>query len=98
MSSDRCEMATRAGHKPQQQVTREPDANANNNLDAATLQSMLDTLKSDIIGKIDATSVNLLAEIASVRQELITAIDPLQHTVDAHGGDHTGAGASCFRS
>ncbi len=66
-------------------MTREPDANANNNLDAATLQSMLDSLKSDIIGKIDVTSVNLLAEIASVRQELITAIDLLQHTVDARG-------------
>lgn len=53
-------------------------------LDATMLQSMMDTLRSDIFGKIDDLSTGLRSEIASVRQELKSSIEPLQRTVEAH--------------
>ncbi|KAJ8395718.1 hypothetical protein AAFF_G00029550 [Aldrovandia affinis] len=61
------------------------DANvASSTLDAPLLQSMMDSLKSDIFVKIDALSASLRSEISSVRQELKSSIEPLQRTVDAH--------------
>ncbi|KAJ8358111.1 hypothetical protein AAFF_G00032810 [Aldrovandia affinis] len=61
------------------------DANvASSTLDAPLLQSMIDSLKSDIFVKIDALSASLRSEISSVRQELKSSIEPLQRTVDAH--------------
>lgn len=53
-------------------------------LDATMLQSMMDSLRSDIFGKIDDLSTGLRSEIASVRQELKSSIEPLQRTVEAH--------------
>lgn len=80
----------RAGCKTSHSV--DPDtpmteaANATSILDAPLLQSMMDSLKSDIFGKIDALSTSLRSEISSVRQELKSSIEPLQRTVDAHEG------------
>lgn len=53
-------------------------------LDTTMLQSMMDSLRSDIFGKIDDLSTGLRSEIASVRQELKSSIEPLQRTVEAH--------------
>lgn len=54
---------------------------------ATLLQSMMDSLKTDIFWKIDALSMSLRSEISSVRQEFKNAIEPLQRMVD---GDGTG--------
>lgn len=53
-------------------------------LDANMLQSMMNSLRSDIFGKIDDLSVGLRADIAAVRQELKSSIEPLQSAVEAH--------------
>lgn len=95
MSSNRQKESTRAGRRAPQfdatpQQTLQPaspaseDANAANTLDATLLQSMMDSLRSDIFEKIDGLSTSLRSEIASVRQELKNSIEPLQRTVDAH--------------
>ncbi|KAJ8366335.1 hypothetical protein AAFF_G00361280 [Aldrovandia affinis] len=70
---------------PDQALPTTDDANvASSTLDAPLLQSMMDSLKSDIFVKIDALSASLRSEISSVRQELKSSIEPLQRTVDAH--------------
>lgn len=93
MSNNRQKESARAGRKapqPTSQPTSQPaspkseDANAANTLDATLLQSLMDSLRSDIFEKIDGLSTSIRSEIASVRQELRNAIDPLQRTVDAH--------------
>lgn len=95
MSSNRQKESARAGRRAPQfdatpQQTLQPaspaseDANAANTLDATLLQSMMDSLRSDIFEKIDGLSTSLRSEIASVRQELKNSIEPLQRTVDAH--------------
>ncbi|KAI4808750.1 hypothetical protein KUCAC02_000796 [Chaenocephalus aceratus] len=56
-----------------------------NALDAELLQSMMDSLKADIFGKVDSLSSSLCSEITSVRKELKESIGPLQAKVDQHG-------------
>ncbi|KAI4832981.1 hypothetical protein KUCAC02_015915 [Chaenocephalus aceratus] len=56
-----------------------------NALDAELLQSMMDSLKADIFGKIDSLSSSLRSEITSVRKELKESIGPLQAKVEQHG-------------
>lgn len=48
----------------------ETASDASSSLDAMMLQSMMDSLRSDIFGKIDDLSTSLRSEIASFRQEL----------------------------
>lgn len=93
MSNNRQKESARAGRKapqPTSQPTSQPaspkseDAIAANTLDATLLQSLMDSLRSDIFEKIDGLSTSIRSEIASVRQELRNAIDPLRRTVDAH--------------
>lgn len=60
------------------------EANTGCALDANLLQSMIDSLKGDIFGKIDDLSTSLRSEISAVRQELKSSIEPLQRAVDAH--------------
>ncbi|KAJ3602992.1 hypothetical protein NHX12_030736 [Muraenolepis orangiensis] len=45
---------------------------------------MIESLKNDIFGKIDASAANLCSEILSVRQELKSSVEPLQRAVEAH--------------
>ncbi|KAI4808375.1 hypothetical protein KUCAC02_000437 [Chaenocephalus aceratus] len=56
-----------------------------NALDAELLQSMMDSLKADIFGKIDSLSSSLRSEITSVRKEVKESIGPLQAKVEQHG-------------
>lgn len=74
----------KAGRKTQQEPANdaESDANANATLHAVTLQAMIDTLKTDIFGKIDSLTSKLQSEIVSVRQELKNSIGPIQEKVD----------------
>lgn len=84
----RCLMHVKKSHKapqstePASQVSEH--ANAANNLDATLLQSMMNSLRSDIFEKSDSLSTSLRADISSLRQELQNSIEPLQHIVDAH--------------
>ncbi|KAF3854367.1 hypothetical protein F7725_022524 [Dissostichus mawsoni] len=39
----------------------------------------MESLKNDIFGKIDASAASLHSEILSVRQELKSSVEPLQH-------------------
>ena len=48
------------------------------------LRAMLDQLKGDICGKIDSLSRELRADIASVREELRHAIEPMQQKLSSH--------------
>ncbi|KAK1886858.1 Histone H2B.2 sperm [Dissostichus eleginoides] len=54
---------------------------AGDTLDASLLQSMMESLKNDIFGKIDSSAASL---ILSVRQELKSSVEPLQRAVEAH--------------
>ncbi|KAI4798643.1 hypothetical protein KUCAC02_020590 [Chaenocephalus aceratus] len=56
-----------------------------NALDAELLQSMMDSLKADIFGKIDSMSSSLRSDITSVRKELKESVGPLQDKVEQHG-------------
>lgn len=75
----------KASHLPESATPITEAANAASNLDVTQLQTMMDSLKSDIFGKIDGLSASLRAEISSVRQELKSSIEPLQRVLDAHG-------------
>lgn len=89
MSNNHQKESARAGRKAPQPTSQPASpksghANAANTLDATLLQSLMDSLRSDIFEKIDGLSTSIRSEIASVRQELRNSIDPLQRTVDAH--------------
>ncbi|KAL7401254.1 hypothetical protein ABVT39_025571 [Epinephelus coioides] len=53
----------KASQHPEQTTPVAEDANVTSALDATLLQSMMDSLKSDIFGKIDALSTSLRSEI-----------------------------------
>ena len=57
---------------------------ASDTLDASLLQSMMESLKNDIFGKMYASAANLHSEILSVRQKLKSSVEPLQRAVEAH--------------
>lgn len=89
MSNNRQKESTRGGRKAPLSTSQPAspvaeDANAANTLDATLLQSLMDSLRSDIFEKIDGLSTSIRSEIASVRQELKNSIEPLQRAVDAH--------------
>lgn len=69
---------------PVRQVDSCANAKATSPLDADLLKSMMDSLKSDIFGKLDLLSSSLRSEITSVRNELKESIDPLQKKVEQH--------------
>lgn len=54
-------------------------------IDLRALQSMLDSLKDDICGKIDSLGTDLRAEISAVRTELKNATEPLLQRIKEHG-------------
>lgn len=77
--------SARAGRKTQHSATPTmEEANVANPLDATLLQAMMDSLKSDIFGKIDALSTSLPYEISSLRQKFKSLIEPIQCMVEAH--------------
>jgi len=88
MSSAHPKESSKGGHKTPRVTgpgsTAIVAAGEASSLEATILQSMVDSLRSDIFGKIDDLSSGLRSEIASVRQELKSFIEPLQHTVKAH--------------
>ncbi|KAK1890600.1 Histone H2B.2 sperm [Dissostichus eleginoides] len=66
---------------------------ASDTLDASLLQSMMESLKNDIFGKIDASAANLHSEILSVRQELKSSVEPCSRGTRS---DDVRSGASCY--
>lgn len=81
MSSSRPKEFSRGANKTPQVVA--PNSTAAEaisyagDLDMNLLQTMMDSLWSDIFGQIDDLATNLQSDIASVRQKLKSSIEPL---------------------
>lgn len=76
---------SKASPFPEPATLQVVDSNADNTLNAELLQSMMDSLKADIFGKLDSLSSSLRSEISSVRNELKESIEPLQEKIEQYG-------------
>lgn len=76
---------TRGGRSKASPSEATEAASAANLIDLRALQSMLDSLKEDICGRIDSLTSDLRTEISSVRTELKKATEPLLQKINEHG-------------